>query len=411
MSRPVDPSWTVGSWATNTNYPAGSDPWSGQPIKVTHPGPAGGFVPGQGAGAPYVNYEFNRLYTTQATEKSFLQSLTTFVGQEQALNFRVSDSGDANFAFFNKKYNSWLLCDDAETVVEARDWGNLYDLGSIVASAGAGEDCIHGDSDPSGNFVIATKTRYVFQRPYSSGTVTKVDVAGSAVTLTEAQVAYDSVRGKWLWWGADGSSYTKNSSNRTSWSSATNPPFAGDGSFTNRMVANPTTGRILFVCRNSSPNRLYIDRTDDAGATWTSTTFITITTWTPDAVWLTYNESTTTWILAASSVSDALCKVWTSTDDGVTWTEVSSFTTTLITSIASIGELWVALAKGLAPPGSTRHNVIYSTDRGVTWNIAGLEIASCTGIYCAAGGFIITTTAGHTFFGHRMGAPSLGTVA
>lgn len=56
MSRPD----TLPTWATDTNYPAGSDPWSGMPTKRAPSAGeiAVGATPGEGWPAQYLNYQF-----------------------------------------------------------------------------------------------------------------------------------------------------------------------------------------------------------------------------------------------------------------------------------------------------------------------------------------------------------------
>lgn len=51
------------AFASDDTYPAGSDPWSGQPNKVAPSGgyEATGFVPGEPASVEFLNYELNRL--------------------------------------------------------------------------------------------------------------------------------------------------------------------------------------------------------------------------------------------------------------------------------------------------------------------------------------------------------------
>lgn len=57
------PSFEPYEWATDTNHPAGSDPWSGQPLKVD-PGAtlkAEGFTPAQRPAAEHVNHVLSRV--------------------------------------------------------------------------------------------------------------------------------------------------------------------------------------------------------------------------------------------------------------------------------------------------------------------------------------------------------------
>src|SRR5579859_5504107 len=54
----------LGTWATLANYPAGGNPWNGNPTKTAPAFPY--FTPGTGASALEVNYELNQLFTQDA---------------------------------------------------------------------------------------------------------------------------------------------------------------------------------------------------------------------------------------------------------------------------------------------------------------------------------------------------------
>jgi hypothetical protein len=394
-------------WATDTNFTNGPDVGTATKVVPSAGEIAEGHIRETAPSAQKENWwkyivgQWTHYFDEQ------LIALHVQVDQQPALNFSpVTISNEAFHAFFNPVSNSWLLCYLNETVLETPDWGGNISA-SVVASAGAGENSIHGNSDPDGNWVIATTSRYVFERTQSSLTVTKVDVHGGAATFDEALVVFDSVRDKWVWWAREGGAvYLETSTDRTTWTLATDPTFSTDTSFAKAMVANPTTGRILFITRNSSPNRLYILRTDDAGTTWTSTTYVTLTSWTPDAVSLAYNEVDGAWLLAASSTGDSICKVWRSTDDGVSWTEVTSLTATFITSVSAYGDLWVACAKGFHADANT-YDLLWSTDGGTTWTRAGMQARYAVRVYYGAGGFVLPAE-DRVFFGHRMHAPALG---
>lgn len=85
--RPAYPAWVIPTFSTDANYPAGANPWSGQPTRVVYPGAAGGFVPNQPNAAQYFNYLYNQGFGIDQSAQTFLTSMLDFLGQSQALNF------------------------------------------------------------------------------------------------------------------------------------------------------------------------------------------------------------------------------------------------------------------------------------------------------------------------------------
>lgn len=409
---------TALQYGDDTNYGAQGDAYDGTSLKVS---PSLSIIkqgltrPGKQVAAQWFNWlgnqwkgVLNALITHTAELEAGDAEIWAYYRQIPALNFSTKPvTGVMNFAFFNNVYNAWIICGDNEVAAETLNWGESV-TASIVAAAGSGENCLHGDSDPSGNTVIATATRYVFNRTKATNLVTRVDALGSAATLNEALVAYDSVRAKWVWFGrAVGTGYMKTSSDRTTWTnSAASPLFYNDGTFTKRMAANPTSGRILFVSYNNSPETIYVYRTDNAGTSWAETNIPLVTLAGPEDVSLVYNVDGT-WLLCASRSSNLqYTRIWRSTDDGITWTQVTALANTYFTSFAAINELWVALAK--TSPYTFLHELYWSSDRGVTWTKSGQVFDTARGVFGAAGGFIVISSLGSAYFSRRYGAPALG---
>lgn len=401
MSRPVDPNWSVGSWATNTNYAAGSNPWNNNPIKVQHPSPAGGFVPGQGVGAGYVNYELNRIYTTQTATKTHVQALTSFVGQIPALTWvrTVTSVASHNFVMWNLGNQTFYVVGNTENVRSSLDGGLTWTgAGSDVASAMANENCIYADYDASGNVVVATDTRYVAALDASTGTWTKVDVGASSLpTGNRCRVVHDPVSAKWVWvYDALGTSVVKYSSDRSSWTA--NVTSLGTGLL--EMACKRSTGKILYVSHNLS-GQFTTQVTSDGGVNFTLTSITTTSAFTPTDARLAYSAESDVWIYTVSNASAS--QVWISTNDGTSWTQVSALSAAKIYGMACLGELWCALAFIGA-----RDRIIYSTDRGATWRLSGVSVTGTPkGVFECGGGFVAVTSS-NLYFSSRTGKPSFG---
>ncbi len=95
MSDPGAPSYTVPNFAPATNYPAGADPWSAQPMKTT---PADEyFTPGRTEPAEEMNFILHRQDVAQAAAKTYVGSLRTWVNNKKLVeHFSYGDSDDSD---------------------------------------------------------------------------------------------------------------------------------------------------------------------------------------------------------------------------------------------------------------------------------------------------------------------------
>src|SRR5690348_7988621 len=85
MSDPGAPSYTLPTqWATAGSYPAGSNPWSGQPVVVA-PGSINYWTPGQTLPAEILNYLLNVRDATDVNAKSYLTALHQWVNDADTL--------------------------------------------------------------------------------------------------------------------------------------------------------------------------------------------------------------------------------------------------------------------------------------------------------------------------------------
>jgi hypothetical protein len=425
MSRPVNPSWTVNGWASNANYPAGSDPWSNQPTKVSPPSPAGGFVPNQGAAAEYFNYLLNDIFNLHLSARIAFGNVLNYIGQIPALSFRSSVTmlaGTSLIKFDAGKLN-WLGGGSAGvsggTMIRTKDlraWPTSNEISSpITVFDGA------FDVDPSGNIVQpgtgATDGAKVNE--YAAGTATWTTRTGLfSPAFIAPDVVYEPVSGLWCVAGKQNGAFALGvytSSNRTSWTSRTAPTVANDGIAGPycRLGVDGSGGMVMQAFKGSWPGSVTSDtvsfsKSTNGGVSWGAVNAHNIT-WSntagssvvPRPVW-----TGSKWVAVAANTHASVMKtnVYNSSD-GVTFAVAAELTNCAISNIVALGELVVGFCKDLN--GDTGR-IVFSIDSGETWNytdecVPGLT-SSLAGI-CAAGSrlVIVDAAGGKLYFGDGTG--------
>lgn len=413
--RPTDPDWTIESFAPDASYPVGSNPWEGLPTKVAWAGASSvGFTPKRNIPAQAINYLFNKVLGNHDSVADRVGDVIDFIGQFQ-LNFPHSTVSAANteFSFYVPAQRRWITVGASANVLSSVDWGGKYDATSLVAGVASGEGCSWGDYDNAGNVVVATNDRYVFQETASSGAWTKVDVLGGTFPGgNQGRVAYDPIHSKWIWVCLDTTIKPFTSTSRTSWTAST--PFAitlAGGSTQLSLKVRRDTGVALIVAR-PNPTTFSVYKSSDGGVTWGSPVNITTPTGLGTNFSLHFDASSSTWMYVIGSAfsSTYTTQVWTSTDDGATWTRKTTLTTLGIVTVANDGILWVGI--GQASSTSPLH-LVYSLDAGATWQWAGQafdgDLTGNCNISFGAGGFVATTKT-RAYFGLRADVPGLGSV-
>lgn len=418
MTRPVDPSWTVGTWATNANHAAGANAWNGQPTKVVPPSVAAGFVPGQGNAAEYHNYLLNQLFATQASEKTYLQNLIDFAGDIPIRNwpYNVTSLDDLRYAFFDPYARVWWAVGEAKNARKSSDQGATWSGSSELSGVGAGsEDLDGGDADGEGNVVIASLTRYGFA--VSAGSSSRVDIHGATATGTgrNGRVVYDPVNELWCAVTAIGGGtevfVATSAAPASTWTARTKPTNMADGAIA--MAVDKTAGRIVLANHTRGGNLLYVSYSDDGGITWSSPTSLAhlLTSGTPaqPKLSLSYNADTGVWMLVtAELVGTPTSAIYTSTD-GASWTAMVRLNATCLKGPAPYGGVWVAGA-ALDSGGGVNHLAV-SRDDGATWHFLGMRLTGTEpqGVYAGDGG-LIALTESNALASLRAGDPGLASL-
>lgn len=397
--RPAAPSYVTRTWATDTNYAAGAQPWSSQPIKVEPPSPAGGFVPGQGAGAPYFNKLLNDAFTQDAAAKTYQTTLLEYVGQMQGLNWpqrtAVTLAGKKS-ALYNRALRWWFIFAEDHGRAFSSDQGHEW----TSSSADPSDTYISGDQDSIGRMVIGKASRYAHH--FDLSTWNDRDIYGAAFT-NAARVVYDPIHTKWFWLAVDSAGVPKysQSTDGVTWDSLLSANGAG-GTFLNNadprfgLAVNKTTGRVVFGAINSANGNIQFAYRDAGGFIYPASLACTIVS--PTIVEMSFNEDEGAFYFVVGETSGTnTCEVWRSVD-GATWTKQVTITGWALREIAALGAILVAVAAG--------GDVMYSIDQGASWRIAGIAVSGTpVGVYVGAGRPMIVTSS-HIYMGLAAGLPA-----
>lgn len=369
--RPKNPDWIVEPFAPDVNYAAGALPWQGTATKVAWAGaPSVGFTPKMGVPSQAMNYLFNAYSTYDQKAKDYCTSLVNFVGQIQATNFLPAPTISgmvANSMFWNAASRKWHICGNSALVYTSDDRGATWSTETGIASvAGSpGETCRTGDADASGNLVIATGTRYIFN--LTGSTWTKVDVVGTNVSPLQSFSLYDPVNSLWCFIFESFGPQPYTSANRTSWTSRIST-LSGT-TLTISAAINKTAGIIATAIVVGTT--ISVETSSNGGVTWTARGTYTTTISSANSSSLSYNSTTDTWLfVVGKNTATRSCEVWKSTDNCVTFTKVCTLAANYVYGPCGSGNMWVALSDS-----STSKDVVVSLDAGATWQRAGLSLS------------------------------------
>ncbi len=399
--RPANPSYSVRTWATDTNYGAGAEVWSSQPIKVEPPGPAGGFVPNQGAGAPYVNKLFNDAYTQDANAKTELQKILDYIGQIPALNFLGGVAENCNCAAWNGAENLWYFGQDTAVIKASSDFGQT--VGADVVPGTPGTNDIAGIFvDPAGNMIALSDTGDEYLE-WNHGTSTWTNCSSTGFNVLGplagdggAMAVWDPTTSRWIAGGVNTSTNVllAYSTDRQNWTASTGTPANGGNYARGKLAINPSTGRIVFICRASST--LKTSTSTNGGTSFTNQSDVAIG-FSATHTSLAFDADSGLFVLVMSTNSSAgTTKTYTSTD-GTSWTLKSALSAACVSNVQVLGDLWMGLNQETSIPA-------FSCDKGVTWKSTnfGAVTGGFESLAAGNGQFVIMGTA-KVYVGLRAG--------
>lgn len=406
--RPADPSYTPVVWDSG-NYSAGTDPWSGT-LKRVDPGYRS-WTPKLKAAAQWLNFFFGSILDIQASQKTDATNLLELVGQNPAANWGPKVTVDAtkqlSRAVWSKQEQAWYAVGSGSTdwAMVSFDFGRTWNaptLGSLLT-------ILDVAVDTTGNVVmIASGTRNTYKGTFTAGFgVAFAQVVNAlSVASISGSVAWDDVNGNYIafYRGSTGLRVDTSIDGAT-WTSRTIPAtftgYTGTGSNQHIRCGNGVAIASFYDEVNS---KFHIMRSTLGGTSWTEV-FAAAITVPPSATAVPKpccDLVTGNWyIVIGSSGSGDKTSVMKSTDGGVTWSEVKTFTTSgvaLMTS-ASLGTLLVA---------ASEVGVIYYSLDGINWfQIARNNVitAGTTAFLGAGGGGLLLMLQGDkaSYSSHRFG--------
>lgn len=419
MTRPSAPTFPVPTvrvrtWATNGSYPAGPEPWAGNPNKVEHPDPEGGFVPGQAACAPHVNKLYNEMFSQdqeavdaltaiRGEAQAHADGVLAYLGQLPAQNF-LARSTDVLGSETNAPVRviGWSEADrmlwavgDESNVQRSVCAGHIWQQVGVAGDS-ATENCRYLEIDPAGNWVAGTDAGSVFEFNHGTGVVTAHDIP-SAFATGEVCPAYDPASGKWAvaCYASEGGIQVATSMNRADWTLRAVPsPWSVVGDLRDPVLCSNGASRIIAVAQLDAATGFRTMTSDDGGVTWTDRG----TTAAAGAIGS--SRTRLQWVAAESKfvamfANNLATEIWKS-PDGVTWTKTGDAASVLM-NIACIGALYVGVTTGNAISGG---HVVYSTDYGATWKQANWSVDNVItgetpiGVFYAGGRTFVATDYG-----------------
>jgi hypothetical protein len=240
---------------------------------------------------------------------------------------------------------------------------------------------------------VSAGARYALRSAAGSVSFSQVDVTGSAATPADSRVVWEPVSGRFVFlWIAAASASFYSTTGAAPWTSGGALPSASWNSAAAPSMAVNGLGRIVAIAR-STATTWEVMTSDDGGTSWTARTDITTTLSTGTTTSLAYDSESAAWLWSVGETSGThSSELWKSTDNGVTWTLLKSFSSVAVQGIAVDGRrVWCAMALS----ASFNPRLVYSTDEGTTWRIAQSNLsttsASTGGVFYGGGRFCVVS--------------------
>lgn len=368
MARPLNPSYTVPFWATTANYPAGSSPWSGTPTKATHPSPQGGFVPGQGAAAEYMNKLLHDAFDVDASAKAAISTLTDYVGQMNVLvyskNALTATAADATVPVWDAVSRRWVTVggDSGAKPFYSFD-GKTWVVGSFTGNPSFASLAVN----PAGLAVFIGNNDNAWSLAANTNTWTYPTVPAGAQAVHSATVWLSSAS-LFVSCGQVSPSASQRSatSNGTAnWVDRTANIPATVAALTGCTFKGAASASTVVMLPGTSGNVNYMTSTD--GINWTLRATLPVVAGEATRC-ITYATTSSLFVMITSVTATGIVKTYTS-PDGVTWTLKSTTVSQnwVPFGIVTMGTIWAMAAGAGVGTATSRATVLYSLDLGVTW--------------------------------------------
>ena len=203
------------------------------------------------------------------------------------------------------------------------DFGGTYSA-ELLSGVQAGETPTQVVCGANGVTVIATTSQYVFrvfEAVSTAPTVTKPSAFGSAISPTSVAIAFNYTQGKFVWMANNSttSPVTRYSTDGTTWT-AGGGPVGWSGYSGYQMAARPDTGVGMAVAW-AGGSSFKTATSSDSGASWTvKTNFTSTNSLASVRLWVSFDYFTNTWFVTVGDTTST--DLWSSADDGATWTKI-----------------------------------------------------------------------------------------
>lgn len=374
--RPLNVTYAGPTWATATNFPAGSDPWNGQPLRVLPP--IAYATPGEPMPAEYFNSLLGRACDQISSLQSQVNALLNYVGQLPALNWSkgISVVMAPTAACFDKGSNAWIVAaGTSDGTTNNAKINRSYDGGDLFQPVGTGYGAVTNHfhtqviaADGAGNYLTSTNVNTsLLTFNYYDGSTWHLATATESTFLGLSDAHF--FNNQFVMFGPPNGTQIG-----LQFATPTSAPtsIVVDGACP-AGLANVAKSRTFY---SASLNQLLWLPLDTTGTGWGHSivianigsafaygTFPLVVG--DDLVGCSYDEAAALWVACIINASN-VARFLTS-PDGLTWTTLAT-TISLGTGggggFTTLDDLWICVGGG-STPGAVL--TFYSTDRGITW--------------------------------------------
>lgn len=333
----------------------------------------------------FVNNDYAARVSADNTINTTLTKYIAYIRSEPALNVETYyDATSTVFktGIYNPVLRCWHLLGFLGRAQRSLDFGLTW--GSTETSGVTVDFVSAAVNTTNGNLVVGATGNKIYKCVSFSWTNVTVSAAD------EWYVAYDPATNLYCAFGSDiGVMHVATSPDAVTWTARTLPATLGAPYKQIVDMKSDGVSRLIMAAVHNAGTTIYFAESTNGGVTWADTTTITVPA-APASIALLYDSYSSKWIFVAKrTAASAYCKVWTSINNGASWTLATTLTSYMLSRIAAMDGIWLALGDG---PTST--DLVASSDSGVTWYPTGFSLpVLATGVFAstmnAAGALIL----------------------
>jgi hypothetical protein len=321
-----------------------------------------------------------------------------------------------NWAVYSKRGRRWLALSHGANSRFSADHGLTWQDETALATYDGGLEAgfNSADADEQGNVIAPLNggsARYAYFYDSGTGMWSTSDIRGG-VTSEVASILFMPTSD--LWVAAYGDSVVKVSDTGLTGDWAPVAPGFTTLDLACSIGGDKATGRMVCAAIEDGEANLLVSTSADGGATWTLRAPVSLAGFAVGVLATTrivvlYNPTSTTWIIAVGKeFGGNATRVFRSTDQGVTWTAVGTYTAgKVLPSAVHNGAFVLALLY------SDGRMILAVSDTGAAWSFAGFEtsgaIAAC-GIFSGANRLMVFEQT-YVYRGLALGNPALDALA